>query len=920
MKEKKFNKNDFELIIDKNLRNNIKELGTMLGRIIIEQEGNDIFKTVESLRVLSKKLRSNNSNKIKEQIRRIIYSLDEVTAQKVVKAFYIYFLIVNTADQVHQIRTRITADKEDVWLNLFDIMKTEKLTHSELKEILSKIEVTPVFTAHPTEATRETVLRRVLEISKLLLLRESLNKNSYTYKKIEEEIYATVTLLWQTDEIRMRKVTVYDEVDRGIFFLKEILYDVIPDFYLRLNYKLTLKSDYKNKISPFIKFGSWIGGDRDGHPFVTVEVTKETLIKQKETVINLYLDELKKLHSLISSSVNITEADAALNGIIKKYSAILNTEDALRVKRNPAEIYRTFFLIVAERLKRTLNNEKYCYKEANELINDLQLINNSLLNNKGKKISETLLLPFIYKVKTFGFCLAMLDIRQNANNLRTAVNEILKNAGVVKNYPGLSEEEKVKILSHEICNCRPLVGKNSKLSKSTRQILDEFAVIKWACENISRNSCRDFIISNCSSVSDILTALLFAQESGCVKLSGGKLVNSIINILPLFETIEDLRNASSIMKKLFNNKSYKSQLKCRANIQIVMLGYSDSNKDGGIFTSNYELFKTQKELKSICSEYNVELMLFHGRGGSISRGGGPVFQSILAQPKGTVDGKIKITEQGEMISSKYLMHEIARKSLEYISAAVIISTINTKRGKQPEYLFKYQHVFDKISNYSLGYYRSLIESKHFTQYFRTATPIDIIENIEIGSRPASRKKGTEIKNLRAIPWVFSWTQNRQTISGWFGFGYAVKKCVDEKLSTWKELNAIYKDWNFFNALVQNIEMVLVKTDMMIAEEYVSLCNRNKELLKLYKVIKEEYYNCIDAVLKITGEKNLLDSNKQLQQSLFLRNPYIDPVSFIQVRYLKVYRKMKYDNRSKRKIFSLLHSSINGIASGLKNTG
>jgi len=623
---------------------------------------------------------------------------------------------------------------------------------------------------------------------------------------------------------------------------------------------------------------------------------------------------------LISSTIKISSVDPALNGMIKKYSNSINEKDQLRIKRNPAEVYRAVFLIISNRLKKTLANDVYCYSQIDEFINDLMLIYKSLMNNKGKQIADTMVAPFIYKVKTFGFHLTMLDIRQNANNLRIAINEILKNSGVVNNFDSLSEDRKIEILTKEIFNNRPIVGSNNKYKKSTKQILDEFAVIKWAVEKISSHSCRDYIISNCSTASDILTALLLAKESGCLKSTGGKFSCSIINILPLFETIEDLQNSSIIIKTLFENKAYKAQLKCRANTQIVMLGYSDSNKDGGIFTSNYELFKTQKELKSICSDYDIELMLFHGRGGSISRGGGPVFQSILAQPKGSVEGKIKITEQGEMISSKYLMHEIARKNLEYISSAVIISAINTKRGKQPEFLFRYQNVFDKISDYSFGYYRGLIESRHFVDYFRTATPIDIIENIEIGSRPASRKKGTEIKNLRAIPWVFSWTQNRQTISGWFGFGYGIKKCVDEKLTTWKELNAIYKEWNFFNALVQNIEMVLLKTDMMIAEEYISLCNGKKEFINIFERIKEEYYNCVEVVLKITGEKNLLDSNKQLQQSLFLRNPYIDPVSFIQVRYLKIYRDMKINDSRKKKIFSLLHSSVNGIASGLKNTG
>lgn len=920
MKPKQNKKKSKELIIDKGLRNNIKELGAMLGKIIIEQEGDKVFQAVESLRVLSKELRINNSNEVKLKIHSIINILDEVTAQKVVKAFYIYFLIVNAADEVHRIKTQIEADREDIWQNLFDTIIKEKITNYELEEVLNRIEITPVFTAHPTEATRETILRRVLEISKLLLLKESLKTDPYRYKKIEEEIYATVTLLWQTDEIRTRKVTVKDEVERGTFFLKEILYNIIPDFYSRLIYKLDLKADYTKKIKPFLNFGSWIGGDRDGHPFVTVDITKETLIKQKETIISLYIEELRKLHTLISSSINISSAAPVLNRMIKKYSNSIIEKDQLRIKKNPKEVYRAVFLIIANRLKKTLVNDVYCYNQVDEFINDLKLVYNSLLNNKGKQIAETLVAPFIYKVKTFGFHLTMLDIRQNASNLRVAINEILKNSGVVRNYFNLSEEEKIEVLTKEIINRRPLIGINNKLKISTQKILNEFSVIKWAVENISSYSCRDYIISNCNSVSDILTALLIAKESGCVKIAGSKLVSSIINIIPLFETIEDLRNSSKIIRTLLNNKAYKSQLSARSNIQIIMLGYSDSNKDGGIFTSNYELFKTQKELKSICAEFDIELMLFHGRGGSISRGGGPVFQSILAQPKGTVDGKIKITEQGEMISSKYLMHEIARKNLEYISSAVIISTINTKRGKQPEFLFRYHKMFDKVSDYSFSYYRDLIESKYFVDYFRTATPIDIIENIEIGSRPASRKKGIEIKNLRAIPWVFSWTQNRQTISGWFGFGYAIKKCVDEKLTTWKELNEIYKEWNFFNALVQNIEMVLFKTDMMIAEEYISLCNGKKELINIYKTIRTEYYNCIDVVLKITGEKNLLESNKQLQQSLSLRNPYIDPVSFIQVRYLKIYRTMKISDGRKKKIFSLLHSSINGIASGLKNTG
>lgn len=913
--------NKFDSVVDKELRKNIRELGIILGKVLIEQEGEKIFNVVESLRAQTKRLRTGGEKEAKIKIKKIVASLNVSSAQKVVKAFYIYFLLVSAADEVQQIKDMLKKNNyEGSFEHLIKYLSDKKISGTAISEVLSQIKISPVFTAHPTEATRQTVLRRVFELSRLLIKKDLSFSEDFEKDKLEKEIYTAVTLLWQTDEIRSRKITINDEVQRGLFFFKEIFYNIIPEFYSHLNYLLEKNIDYTSNVPAILQFGSWMGGDRDGHPFVTAKVTKETLLNHKKTIIDLYQKDLNILYRKLSSSLKMADVDKNIIAAIGR----INSKDAEDftgpVSRNPNEIYRQFLLSISDKLNKTFNNEKYDYKNENEFTEDLNKIYRSLVNNKGKNIADTFVLPMIYKVKTFGFYLAALDIRQNASMLREAVNEILKISGVHKKFNSLCEENKIKILSEEISNPRPLVANNSVLSKNTKQVIEEFGLIKWARENISKSASRDYIISNCALASDVLTAVLLAKEAGCIKLNSKGISESSINILPLFETIMDLNNSTVIMESLFDTRPYIEQIKCRGNTQSIMLGYSDSNKDGGIFTSNYELYKAQLRLKKLCEQKNINLILFHGRGGSISRGGGPVYQSILSQPKGTIGGKIKITEQGEMISSKYLMPEIAKRSLELVSSAVIRARASAMFEDQSELLDKYSGLFDKLSEYSFSYYRSLIENKYFYDYFRTATPIDIIENIEIGSRPSSRKKKGGIKSLRAIPWVFSWTQNRQTISGWFGFGYAIKRCLNEKITTWKELQNIFGEWLFFNSLVQNIEMVLFKTDMMIAEEYAGLAGSDKNLLNLFKIIRSEYLNSVEAVLKITGEKNLLSNNKQLQTTLSLRNPYIDPVSFIQVGFLKQFRSAKLNSKNNDELFSLLRSSVNGIASGLKNTG
>ena len=911
---------------DKPFKQDIKELGMLLGNVIIAQEDRELFDVVERLRSLTKEFRHNASPKASIEIKKIINSFSVERAYKVVRAFSVYFILINAAYEVHRIRRQ----RAHVFQNdqpqkgsiaeAMNLLKDENLSKNQIEEILHSIDIIPVFTAHPTEATRQTILRKILTISELLIRKEKEKSTPNELAEIKTKLQTEITLLWQSNEIRFHKVTVKDEIQRGLFFFEQVLYNGISKFYETLNCEINKSFSIGTVPQSIINFGSWMGGDRDGHPFVTAEVTKETVKKHQKTLFKLYTHDLDLLYDSLSTSLHQVGASNALKKSVETERALLGQKEGDSYLRDASEIYRTKLLFIFLKLQNTFKKESLYYLDANEYIADLQLMYNSLNENKGGLIADLRILPLIYKAKTFKFHLLALDIRQNASLLRRAIEEILEYAEVQQNFASLPEEEKIKILTEQFLISRPLIKSEEVFQDETRQVLQEFAVIKWAQENVSRESSNDYIISTNSFVSDVLTALLLAKEAGLIEVHHGKIISSNVDLLPLFETIEDLRNAPEQMKTLFENDAYKLQLQKRNLVQKVMIGYSDSNKDGGILTSNFELYKAQIRLKNLCKEKNVDIILFHGRGGSTSRGGGPLHQSILAQPLGTIDGKIKITEQGEMISSKYLIPKIAERSLELMTASVILATAKTKFNQKEDVFYKYEKRFEHISQFAFEHYRELITDPNFYNYFRTATPIDVIERIEIGSRPPSRKRGSDIRNLRAIPWVFAWTQNRQTITGWYGFGFAVTKAVEEKMITWKQLQNMFSEWDFFKALVENIEMVLLKTDFAIASEYLTLCGNDKYAVEIFNRIKKEYERTRDAVLKITGEKLLLDENPSLQRSILLRNPYIDPISFIQVAFIKKYRKKNISSSEKEKLLALLRSTVNGISAGIRNTG
>jgi len=905
-----------------NLSKNIKELGFILGDILKEQEGKKLFDTVEKLRSLTKVLRQKPDTKRK--IQKIVNQLDLQESHNVIKAFAIYFILVNAADEVHKIVVNKTTEdinkipsgsfKESV-----QRLSKLKLTEKDLDEIITQIEIIPVFTAHPTEATRQTILKKILRISNLLLEKELSFLSVTDEQQIKNKIKAEITLLWQSNEIRFSKITVEDEVLRGLFFFKNVIYQILPNVYDNLGFELKNKLGYEKNISSLIKFGSWIGGDRDGHPFVSVDITKNTFKIHKREILNLYLNELKFIYEYLSTSTYLKNVSNKLRKRVTENESILELDENYKQLREPTEIYRGFLYQLYTKISNTIEDIEPKYNNSHELLSALDVMKESLLQNDGKVIVENWIDPFLRKVETFGFHFVKLDVRQNAKLIRRTVSELFKITRIEKDFEKLSEEKKIGLLNKEILNVRPLSNPYLELSDNTQKVLNEIQLINWGVKNISKDSISDYIISNCEFVSDILSVLLLAKETGLVKIKKGKIITSEIDILPLFETIEDLRNSKSVMKKLYSIPSYKEQLDKRNYTQKIMLGYSDSNKDGGIVTSNFELYKAQIGLQEISNKNKINMILFHGRGGSISRGGGPVYRSILAQPPGTITGKIKLTEQGEMISAKYLVPQTAQKSLETITSAVLVQTAKSYKKKSQPDMQKYIDSFESISEEAFQHYRKLVGHKNFIEYFRTVTPIDIIENIEIGSRPPSRKKGHDLSALRAIPWVFSWTQNRQTISGWYGFGSSIENSVKNNKIKISDLQKMYKEWKFFNALLQNIEMVLTKTDMLIAEEYVQL-NKSKGTKEIFSEIRNEYEKSVKYLLVITGERELLAHDPQLKRSLDLRNPYLDPISFIQVNLISKFRSSKGNKKSNEELLNVLRSSVNGIAAGIRNTG
>lgn len=952
---------------DAPLRRDINTLGMLLGQTMQALDGDKLYRLEEQLRKLCKSLRDSGDEKSKERtearLKTILHKLSLQDATAVIRAFAIYFQLVNIAEQHHRIRRkryyqihRPDRPQRGSLADTIRQLKAKGLAESELQAILERLLVIPVMTAHPTEAARRTLLEKHQRIA-AILARMDADPAPAVAAELEQVLAAEIESIWQTDEVRPVAPTVLDEVNNTLFYFDTTLFEVIPAVYASL--QQALNTTYPNLVLPEdfrpLRFGSWVGGDRDGNPNVTPEVTWQALLLQQKTLLRFYLDKVAALSRSISVSSRYAPPSRRLLLSLAADAKHLPALAQRVQKRNPLEPYRQKLSFIYTRLSQNLKlNEQlarhfpeksllsekrlfalpeqkatvldepefYPYRSARELQEDLDLLHGDLEKNKARHASEALQ-KLMQQVAIFELHLATLDIRQHSKKHSEALDEITRWLGVSPSYGKMTEQQRLDWLQQELQNPRPLVSPEVRFSPATSSTLNVFRVIRRALHEISQKALHTYIISMTRTASDLLAVLLLARQAGLVSTAGKRKVIAAIAVTPLFETIEELVNAPAVMEQLFSNALYRKLLAAQGMQQEVMIGYSDSSKDGGILTSSWELYKAQSRLHAVAQAHGVELLLFHGRGGTVGRGGGPSHEAILAQPAGTVSGRIKLTEQGEVIATKYSLPDLALRNLELKLSAVIAASVPEQTGvKKPA--ASWSAAMEKLSATAFSKYRELVhDNADFYAYFMQATPVEELQHMHIGSRPARRRSGSSsIDELRAIPWVFGWTQSRHLLPGWMGVGSALETFIQEAPEMHlRLLQTMYRQWPFFHSTIDNIEMTLAKADFRIVKQYAARTIDKSLGRRMHRHLQKEYERCRHWVLAITAQQELLTHNPVLMKSIALRNPYVDPMSYLQVELLA--RRRQPGRRSRKDNELLLHAillTINGISAGMRNTG
>ncbi len=920
---------------DRPLVEDIRLLGRVLGDVICEQEGQAMFDLIEQIRQLSVAFRRHEDKSADKNLKKLLKGLTGQQAVSVIRAFTYFSHLANLAEDRHHIRRRAVHDRagdvqEGSLAKALQRLKSAGVSQKTLAETLCASHISPVLTAHPTEVQRKSILDAERAIAQLLSERETLLPREL--KDNEQQIRARVTQLWQTRLLRFTKLTVADEIENSLSYYQSTFLPQIPLIYRDLEEGLG-----GQEVAPFLRMGQWIGGDRDGNPFVTAQTLDLALKSQSEMVLRHHLTQLHLLGAELSVSAMLASVSPEMQALAER------SPDANAHRLD--EPYRRALTGMYARLAATLTQltgaeaarhavaPQDPYLSAEELLSDLRTIETSLISHHGSALTRGRLRPMIRAVEVFGFHLATVDLRQSSDKHEEVVAELLAQARVEANYGALDESAKQKLLLAQLNDARSLRVPHASYSDHTRGELKIFeTALAWR-KRLGTAAIRHAIISHTETVSDLLEVLLLQKESGLLRGLLSEHAQADLIVVPLFETIEDLRNAAPIMRDYYALPGIKSMvLKGAANgysEQDVMLGYSDSNKDGGIFTSNWELYRAETALVALFdslskgNEHPIRLRMFHGRGGTVGRGGGPSYQAILAQPPGTVRGQIRLTEQGEVIGSKYANPEIGRRNLETLVAATLEATLlQPTRTAPPEFL----EAANALSLQSMSAYRSLVyDTPGFADFFFSATPIREIAELNIGSRPASRKATQRIEDLRAIPWGFSWGQCRLTLPGWYGFGTAVhrflhadgKKRLDKQKAL---LQKMHRQWPFFSTLLSNMDMVMAKSDLALASRYAELVEDRKLRTKVFAAIETEWQLTVDALTLITGDKERLAKNAALQRSIRHRFPYIDPLHHLQVELVRRYRAGAKEADRDDKVRRGIHISINGIAAGLRNTG
>jgi phosphoenolpyruvate carboxylase len=909
---------------DTPLVENIRLLGRLLGNTIKEQEGDDVFNIVELIRQTSIDYLRYEKPETRKELEALLDSLSPELAVQILRAYSYFSHLANIAEDQHHVR-RIRY--HEIARSPARFSSTEKAIErveeagygiDDIVKFYDKALIAPVMTAHPTEVRRKSTMTQEMRIADLL---HELERVDFTPSEIEEkenELERKILTLWQTNLLRQSKMSVIDELKNGLTYFDYTFLQQLPRFYRKLEASINRKIDDAADVSipSFLRIGSWIGGDRDGNPFVTAEVLDETFKRQSSLILNHYLEQLNELGRELSLSTRLVTASDALNRLSE------NSPDTSPHRQE--EPYRRALVGLYARVSATLqfmDNEEAAirplgdanpYENPKELLADLKVIEDSLKSNNSEALAQGRLEELCRSVDCFGFHLACVDMRQNSAVHGATVAELFKAVDITDRYEKLSESDKITLLSQELSSSRPIIRQNWTYSEQTTSELQIFETAHKIQKTQNFEALSTAIISNTQSVSDVLELALILKEKGIVIPEG----ESRMNIVPLFETIEDLQNCSGIMDQLFGIPEYMRLVKSLGNIQEVMLGYSDSNKDGGYITSGWELYKAEVTLIEVFRKHGVGIRLFHGRGGTVGRGGGPSYEAILAQPSGAVDGQIRVTEQGEIISSKYTNPDLGLRNLEILASATLEATLLSKNEPEPE--DSWLDTMDRLSGKAFETYRGLVYgTEGFIDYFWSSTVINEIATLNIGSRPASRKKTRKIEDLRAIPWVFSWAQCRLMLPGWYGFGYAIEAFIEENPDNGLQLlQEMYQNWPFFESQLSNMDMVLSKTNLAIASRYAALVEDAELREKIFGTIVEEHKKTVKALLAIMQQTTLLAGNPMLTRSIHNRFPYIDPLNHIQVQLLKRYRADQKD----AKTLTGIQLSINGIAAGLRNSG